>query len=130
MNWYKKAQIEEDNIFDDEFMSWFQGSKVVDSEGNPLKVYHGTRANFNQFDLDYCAMGVVWFSSDEGKILAGESGACGSAIIKEAYLSIKNPAGWNEYEKYSLGELDNMGYDGIFLDEDFVVFEVSQIKVV
>jgi len=129
MNWYKKAEENMDpveNIND----SWFQGSKVVDSEGNPLKVYHGTRANFNQFDLDYCAMGIIWFSSDLNKILSGESGACGSSFIKEAYLSIKNPAGWAEYEKFGIGELKRDGYDGIILDDNYVVFEPSQIKVI
>jgi hypothetical protein len=130
MNWYKKSQTEEDNIFNEELMSWFQGSRAVDQEGNPLKVYHGTNAHFNQFDLDYCAMGIIWFSSNKDTILSGESGACGTSFIKEAYLFIKNPAGWNEYEKYSLGELQQKGYDGIILDDDYVVFNPSQIKVV
>lgn len=31
------------------FRSWFGNSKVVDSRGNPLPVYHGTAANFTTF---------------------------------------------------------------------------------
>jgi hypothetical protein len=126
MNWYKKAQEENDMAND----PWFQGSVVKDPEGNPLMVYHGTNANFNQFDMDYCAMGIVWFSSDKNEILSGGSGACGTSHIKEAYLSIKNPAGWGEYDKYGLGELQQMGYDGIILDNNYVVFDTSQIKVI
>ena len=122
MSWYKKSQSNID--------PWLQDSKVVDQEGNPLKVYHGTNANFNQFDLDYCAMGIIWFSSDENKILDGESGACGTSHIKEAYLSIKNPAGWTEYERYGIGELKGLGFDGIILDDNYVVFDPSQIKVI
>jgi hypothetical protein len=124
MNWYKKA---EDDMSND---PWFQGSVVKDPEGNPLMVYHGTNANFNQFDLDYCAMGIVWFSSNKDAILSGESGACGTSHIKEAYLNIKNPAGWGEYDKMGIGELIRAGYDGIILDDNYVVFETSQIKVV
>jgi len=126
MNWYKKSQYEDDIAND----PWFQGSVVADQEGNPLMVYHGTNANFNQFDLDYCAMGIVWFSSDKNAILSGEAGACGTSYIKEAYLSIKNPAGWSEYDKYGLGELQQLGYDGIILDNNYVVFNTSQIKVI
>ncbi len=131
MSWYKTAQepdgLSEKNIMDDISDPWFQGSVVVDQEGNPLKVYHGTRVDFEKFNLEYCAQGIIWFSSDKDKILSGESGACGSSFIKEAYLLIKNPAGWAEYEKYGIGELISLGYDGIFLDEDYVVFDPSQI---
>lgn len=43
------------NRFKDEakgynFAKWFGNSKVVDSYGNPLVVYHGTAANFDAFD--------------------------------------------------------------------------------
>lgn len=123
MNWYIKA---ENTIID----SWFQGSKVIDSEGNPLKVYHGTNINFDKFDLDFVAQGIIWFSSNENSILSGESGASGTNFIKEAYLSIKNPAGWVEYEKYGIGELKGLGYDGIILDNNYVVFDPSQIRII
>lgn len=32
------------------FRNWFKGSKVVDAEGKPLVVYHGTTADFSVFD--------------------------------------------------------------------------------
>jgi hypothetical protein len=34
------------------FKKWFGESKVVDDEGKPLVVYHGTGENFNEFSLD------------------------------------------------------------------------------
>jgi len=123
MNWYK---IADNNIID----PWFQGSKVIDQEGNPLKVYHGTNINFDKFNLDFAAQGIIWFSSNKDAILSGESGASGTSFIKKAYLSIKNPAGWAEYEKYGIGELKGLGYDGIILNDNYVVFDPSQIKVI
>ncbi len=32
------------------FNKWFKGSKVVDEQGSPIVVYHGTSKNFNAFD--------------------------------------------------------------------------------
>lgn len=34
-----------------EFKAWFRDSKVVDSDGKPLVVYHGTAKDFTAFDL-------------------------------------------------------------------------------
>ncbi len=34
----------------EEFKNWFGNSKVVDKDGNPLVVYHGTNDNFTVFD--------------------------------------------------------------------------------
>jgi len=34
---------------DASFKAWFGNSKVVDGVGRPLRVYHGTRSNFDQF---------------------------------------------------------------------------------
>ena len=55
MNWYKIAQLEEQD-------SWFQGSKVVDENGEPLLVYHGTNAHFNQFDFRFKMVNYIGYS--------------------------------------------------------------------
>lgn len=34
----------------DNFWKWFGNSKVVDENGNPLVVYHGTSSDFSEFD--------------------------------------------------------------------------------
>lgn len=33
-----------------EFKAWFKGSKAVDAEGKPLRMYHGTADDFNSFE--------------------------------------------------------------------------------
>jgi len=119
------------NILDDEsFKSWFSGSKVVDDKGNPLLVYHGTNKDFNRFSTKYGAQPIIWFSSDKNKIERGDSGAVGRSRIIPAYLSIKKMAGWPEYQKYGLGQLYEMGFDGAKLDDDYFVFNSKQIKTV
>ena len=34
----------------DDFKTWFKGSKVVDEKGQPLLVYHRTNVEFDEFD--------------------------------------------------------------------------------
>jgi hypothetical protein len=45
-----KEMLNEKSILNDEFWKWFGDSKVVDSNGNPLVVYHGTNTIFNKFE--------------------------------------------------------------------------------
>jgi hypothetical protein len=124
----------ETNI-NDNFWKWFSGSKVIDSKGNPLPVHHGTSKKFSSFNIKKSAQPVIWFASNKGAIESGDVGAAGSGHIMDLYVSLKNPAGWKEYEQYGLGQLHSMGYDGAILpdpDGTFTgfVFEPSQLKSV
>lgn len=114
------------------FKKWFGDSKVVDDKGEPLVVYHGTDKEFTKFDKNKTIGGQFWFTNRKDLIEKGEVGAAGKGRIVEAYLSIKNPASWDEYEKFTLDELISRGYDGIILEEKdqntYVAFEPTQIK--
>jgi len=50
------------------FASWFGNSKVVDEDGNPLEVYHGTTHDFNAFSTIYANpenyMGAGFYFTD------------------------------------------------------------------
>jgi hypothetical protein len=124
-----------------EFKQWFgdwdkapeAASKVVDESGKPLEVFHGTSSNFNVVNPKKGAQGLFWFTSDPATIKAGTSGAQGTKNIMPLYANIKNPAGWPEYEKYGLGQLEQMGYDGVILKNkdgsfDGFVFKGNQVK--
>jgi hypothetical protein len=115
-------------IFNDNFYKWFNGSQVVDNTGKPLICYHGTSKSFSSFNRKFSAQGVFWFSSDKSAIESGEAGAQATNSIIPVFLSAKNLAGWVEYEKLGLGQIMDMGYDGIKLDDDYVIFEPYQIK--
>mgnify|MGYP003666810796 CR=1 FL=1 len=115
-----------------EFKTWFGDSKVVDKNGEPLVVHHGTSAAFDEFDDERSIGGQHWFTDNKSLIEKGEVGASGTGTIMSLYLSLKNPAGWDEYDKYTLDELIGKGYDGLMLDEDdqttYVAFSPTQIK--
>ena len=58
----RKALIEKAKVYSDEFINWFGDwlsedktnvSKVVDENGEPLMVYHGTKHDFDTFDYKF-----------------------------------------------------------------------------
>jgi len=87
------------------FKRWFGGSKVVDAEGKPLVVYHGTDKDFSTFgnsgsrtayDSGYSGRGYYFGSSKTASVYAGASSLANKPVpdganIKPVYLSMKNP---------------------------------------
>lgn len=119
-------------LMSEAFKAWFGNSKVVDKEGKPLVVYHGTDKAFNKFNPKKAIGGQHWFTTDRAAIERNEVGAAGKGRIIDAYLSIQKPAGWKEYDNLTIDELIGRGYDGIELPEGdhkvFVAFNPTQIK--
>lgn len=116
-----------------EFKRWFGESKVVDEGGAPRVVYHGTNKTFSTFSRAKSIGGMYWFTSDKSAIERGEVGARGRGKIVDVYLSLQNPAGWAEYDKFGTDELIARGYDGLALPDKsgeavYVAFEPTQIK--
>jgi len=100
------------------------------SSVNHLKVYHSTDDKFEDFSLDYAWDGF-WFTDNINALKNKEAGAAGGKYIMTRYITLNNPAGWDEYDKYSVGELINKGYDGVVLPEDnrtdYLVFDSKSI---
>lgn len=118
-------------------------SKVVNADGTPKAVYHGTNAEFTVF---HSSNGTYWFSEsmDYAEAMAEERG--GNEIM-EAFLDIKEPY----YAKLSPGKFSDPnseaqiirearagGHDGVVIEADttnellkdtfYVVFSPNQIK--
>jgi hypothetical protein len=88
-----------------EFKRWFGNSKVVDADGKPLVVYHGSpERDFHVFDLDKVnpndpdgPYNGFWFSSDfenadsSGRYPWGRPNAT-NPQTRAFYISLKNPA--------------------------------------
>lgn len=115
------------------FKRWFGASKVVDGQGEPMVVYHGTGEKFTTFKRSKATQGIFWFTNDRSAIESGDVGAQGRGHVMDLYASLKNPAGWDEYHKYGLGQLRSMGYDGAILPESDgtltgFAFEPTQLK--
>ena len=95
------------------------------------KVYHQTSENFEDFDLSKGADGTVWFTGDKKNFTdpaSSASAASGKGRVLEREVELKKVAGFDELDKYSIGELKQQGYDGAVLDGDIQVFDKSAIK--
>jgi hypothetical protein len=101
---------------------------------NSIDVYHSTGADFTEFDPSKGIGGQMWFTSSKDLANAGYDGAAGGGRTVTAKVDIRNPAGWNEYDKYSIDELMGMGYDGLKLQDGneivYNAFFPEQVKVV
>jgi len=130
-----------------EFKRWFGDSKVVDNNGKPLVVYHGTPydfvsgkspATFNTKDFGALLGKGAYFTADliDAEQYAGKAAYGGKPNIIPVYVSLKNPyIAESVLEKLpKQNELSAQGYDGVLLKNKdgsvkwVVAFEPTQIK--
>jgi len=79
------------------FRRWFGKSKVVDENGKPLVVYHGTRGNFNEFKK---TREGIFFSKDplvaskfaaNSMLYTGDEALTENANVMPVYLRMEKP---------------------------------------
>ena len=97
------------------------------------EVYHISNELFDSFDPAQTAQGILWFAEDRESLVSTGQGA-GLYPNKPVYLytcrvSISNPAGWDEYERYGIGELKGLGFDSVELDDSLIVFEGGDVEI-
>lgn len=81
------------------FYDWFGDSKVVDEQGRPLVVYHGTPKKFDTFSKDKIVRGNgFWFTTDKS-YAQGIRRTEGAVNVLEVYLSANNVIDVNKDRK-------------------------------
>lgn len=85
------------------FYNWFGDSKVVDEQGRPLVVYHGTKAQFNEFlgekiGQSGTSEGVGFYFTNDKNI------ATGYGDVMSVYLKLEKPV---------------YAYSQVFMAEDY-----------
>lgn len=155
-NTYNPKKMELGGIVEsDNFKKWFGDSKVVDKEGNPLVVYHGTHNDFNTFDKSKIGDNHWQSKSDAyggGFFFTDKKNKAFSGNIKEVFLKIENPLIFSLEDKYgyepdyysATDKIDmnpdnyfrqayENGNDGIMITTPrgslYVAFEPNQIKL-
>lgn len=103
------------------YKKFFESTKII--------VYHGSNSLIQKFDKNFSTQGVFWFTTDKDEILQGKSGASSTKYIIKVQLNLSKTAGWDEYEKLSLFEIEHMGFDSIKLDNNYIVFKNKNIKI-
>ncbi|MDP4546475.1 LPD38 domain-containing protein [Marinobacter sp. MDS2] len=87
----------------DAFRKWFGDSKVVDENGAPLVVYHGTNESFTEFDRGQLGKNTAWNDTRFGFYFADNQDAAaefGSNLIP-AYVAIEKPLRLTPNELFS-----------------------------
>jgi len=72
-----------------EFKRWFGDSKVVDADGKPLVVYHGSR--FGGFSVFVRSAGGFIYTTPNADYASRFSGASDGSAVYPVYVSIKKP---------------------------------------
>ena len=96
------------------FSRWFKGSKVVDADGKPLVVYHGTAGDFSKFARG--EGGGMWFSSTPDIANQHASRLSEGGNVMPVYLSMKNPVvieGGRADVAAAINEAYRNGHDGV-----------------
>jgi hypothetical protein len=136
----------DDQINTPEFKEWFGDSRVVDEDGKPLVVYHGTKQQFSDFSREKIAddeeYGFFFASNPEAaNEYAGDSRREGGNVMP-VYLAIQNPYTvsnnqWSNAEGLSPKEAEAQGYDGYIISgmnrgsdksDTYIAFDPTQIK--
>lgn len=120
-----------------EFKKWFGDSKVVDDQGKPLVVYHGTGADFEAFSDN--SRGIFFAESPDTAAPYARIRRNGHPRTIPAYVSIKNPwtmiaygddVPYSQMENQTVAALEAKGYDGTHDQSSgvWVAFRPEQIK--
>ena len=124
------------------FKKWFGDSKVVDANGDPLVVYHGTDQDFPAFKTkNGLIVSGSYFANDveTANYFAGKQAG---ANVMPVFLSIKNPATPDDLARLAgdartprqlTAVLKKNGFDGYIIETGpenkyYVAFEPTQIK--
>jgi hypothetical protein len=96
--------------------------------------WHISNYKFDKFDSYLSAQGVFWFAKDRDSLASNWHGANISSLkpiwLYEVQITHSKTAGWDEYDRYYLQELEDKGYDSIELDDNFVVFDPNNIEII
>lgn len=126
------------------FKEWFGESKVVDKNGEPLVVYHGTGTP-NKIEEFKSKNNKIWFTDKStaqayanfDQDMRDEVGLDSSNNIYPVFLSIKNPKYFDNVSYTTLENFESTNNDGMIAtnvsdyegsQEQIVAFSPNQIK--
>ena len=118
------------------FKTFIYESKV----GTSFIAYHQTSKENaedikkNGFNFKTSLQKIIWFTNDLNSLKNVSTGASRTGAILKLQVTIKKAADWYLYEDKTLDELQQLGYDGVILENkdktfDGFVFSKRQIKL-
>lgn len=137
------------------FRNWFGDSKVVNADGTPMVVYHGTGETFEAFDVDKSRSGDIKGIYAAPYAGGAEPFATGMAEVRgnangttmALYMSIQNPASETDLNR-AIRDIERekgrdswtptetrdaliaKGFDGYMDENEVIAFKADQVKSV
>jgi hypothetical protein len=126
------------------FKRWFDGSSIVNDDGSPRVVYHGTRADFSEFRPGNGSYGTGIYMTPSREFAGATYGAGEGGLVMPLYASVKSPyvveASSKERSilndlspKEMTDKLKRLGFDGVVVElngevQTVVAFDPEQVK--
>jgi hypothetical protein len=127
------------------FKNWFgdwendpeNASKVVDENGEPLVMYHGTQNTFTIFEMDYIETGIddkelksrFWFTKNKELAESYSLSRVGDSKLYEVFLNIRKPKN-NDFNLYIKDNNDGaIEYNGLKNISVAITISSNQIKL-
>lgn len=135
------------------FRNWFADSKVVDAQGKPLVVYHGTTGDFSEFNPDMRGASTRVSDAKKGFFFVANGKAASeytwksggmTGSVMPVYLSMIDPLVVDMPGEWAPGKYDealdrakSAGYDGVVIrgattlgapGDVYIAFRPEQIK--
>jgi hypothetical protein len=134
------------------FQRFFDGSKVLDAQGNPLTLYHGTAADFERFDNARLGEATGHMTAPLGHFLAEDrakaahyaeqasEGVAAHARVLKLHVAMRHPKEMSLQDLMDVdsqadaraikAKLEQAGYDGIHVPEigQWIAFDAKQIR--
>lgn len=113
------------------FKRWFGDSKVVDSSGKPMVVYHGTGSNIEKFHE-----GKPSYFTDKKEVASGIARQHDAGNVMPVYLRIINPYYFKPGDS-KLGDffekIRAAGHDGVISpyrgdSKEYITFSSDQVR--
>jgi len=118
-----------DIVSDSKFLSWFQGSKVVDEKGNPKRVFHGTNQNFPQFVHKYKGRNTQTVSSKMGFFFTEDITEAKDYADLSAKYQITDREFVEKKEKEYLRRIENAERVGNFDLSEKLIIEMEDLSL-
>ena len=118
-----------------QFRNWFKGSKVVNEDGSPKVMYHGTsRFGFYTFDTyggRYGLMGMGSYFTDNKEVAEGytKKGRGNNPGIYEVYLSVKNPINMDARAGAKLARAWADYFDEYLLEDSVITGDMTNEQI-
>ena len=117
---------------------WKNYDRLVVSNGartasGTQTLWHISNEKFSRFDTYKTAQGIIWFARDVESLQKDLHGASINnrkpVYLYKCDVRTNKTAGWDDYEKYGIGQLRDMGYDSAELSGDVAVFSARSVRI-